>query len=305
MKKFFSKIFPTSKTHTARVTDERKTSQAAAQNYQRSLSEDYYYIDPNKKGLVIGFIQTKNRPGSKFDEDYIRDTFENRLGCVVRIYRDKNTEEIERILSQVRKEDEEDFNFLVTFVSGHGGSDENGEYLECRYTNPVKDWRDSLRKKDRHFVERIPLSTFKQFIKGAYLDKFRAKPKLLIWQCCRGPNENPRVPFNPNSVRRKPSTYSCDLAQPIEDAPQVADYAIIYASDDGNVAYRHPDSGSLLIQLFCAAVAENPNKDLMATYRKISGQSGQMRVTNHSGPDNAITFIFECQLQKLWQFQAT
>ena len=138
MKKFLTKLFPVSKTSPGRVTQEErkisKTDEDKNNNNPRkspgiSTEEEYYVIDPNQKGLVIAFIQTKDRPGSKYDEESIKKTFESSLKCDVRIYSDKNTEEIEQTLSQIRKETCAEYNFLVTFVAGHGGSDENGEYL--------------------------------------------------------------------------------------------------------------------------------------------------------------------------------
>ena len=272
---------------------------------QRSNSnEAFYHLDPRLTGLVVAIIQTEDRPGWELDRHFINKTFQGLLKCEVEIHLNVDARGVENILRRVRCARNE-YNYLLTIVSGHGGQDERGEFVEHRRTETIEDWRTSklmkttgiVKPKTNRIVQRIYLKTFKDFIKGAHLEVFSEKPKILLWQCCRGTR----------TTGRKSSfvtEYVKDMAVP-DDAPAASDYAIIYASDRGNVAYRHPNEGSTLIQLFSRTINHEPTLEFTAIFHKIKQDSKYMRMPNERNElKDAITFNMKYVLDKRFQFKS-
>ncbi|CAG9764835.1 unnamed protein product [Ceutorhynchus assimilis] len=217
---------------------------------QRNPHVPFYSSRSKNRGRVLiinnydfASLNHKTRTGAKVDEDNLKKLFEQMGGWVVKIKANKTVDEIKEILKSFTKaKREKRCDTCFVFIMSHGSEKLNqtiiygtdGRYLT---TDEVQSYFAN---------EKCPL--------------FRGKPKVFIYQVCRGneldlpktvqstefdgkPRGKPVLSPVVHTEANKPQTMS--MFRPVDDM------LIGYATMQGSKAHRDPFRGTWYIELIC------------------------------------------------------
>ena len=150
-----------------------------------SHDDDYYPLDPKKKGLVLFFYQTEKRLGWEEDIRAVRDTFQNLLDCELREFKNCARWQMLQHLRELEDSfynrptqppfDNKPYNFLIVIVAAHGGWDDKlGNYIKAS---------GNVKISCREIEDKI--------INNPKMKTFSGLPKVIVWNACKG--KHPRV----------------------------------------------------------------------------------------------------------------
>ncbi len=203
---------------------------------------NYYPLDEDKRGLVLYFYWTKDRQGNAEDLKAVKATFQGRLDCELRPFKDHTSWQLRRTFKQLEEEFSGqnfrcDYNYLIVIFAAHGDND-------AKVGNFIRVADDS----------RISCSEVEDFLTCGYrLKAFMGRPKVIVWNSCRG--------------RRAPIVMQTDN---VKARPLYSDYLILWSAEKDMVSVRDVQGGSCLIQHLCKAINEEPECELECLIKGIN-----------------------------------
>ncbi|XP_042556614.1 caspase-3 isoform X1 [Dipodomys spectabilis] len=188
--------------------------------------DNSYKMDYPEMGVCI-IINNKNfdkstgmspRSGTDVDAANLRETFLN-LKYEVRNKNDLTHEEIVELLYNVSKEDHSKRSSFICVILSHGE-----EGIIFGTNGPVE------------------LKKLTSFFRGDYCRTLAGKPKLFIFQACRGTELDCGIETDSGS----------DDDMPCQKIPVEADFLYAYSTAPGYYSWRNSKDGSWFIQSLCA-----------------------------------------------------
>ncbi|KAI8511177.1 Caspase-6 [Branchiostoma belcheri] len=208
-----------------------------------------YEMNHRQRGMCLVFdnkkfhetLNLKQRIGTRKDAKSLKKTFKD-LGFSVEILEDKTTTDITEKLVKAAKEDHSQRDCFVCVFLSHG---KNGTVYGQNGLLEIKELTDLFR--------------------GHNCKSLRGKPKLFIFQACRGakrerPVEPPESMDRPGIGREDEPMDETDLgAEPgvRPTLPAGADFLMAYSTSEGFYSYRNKDDGSWYIQDLCRALRKH------------------------------------------------
>ncbi|KAJ7393290.1 hypothetical protein OS493_006259 [Desmophyllum pertusum] len=190
-----------------------------------------YEMSSNPRGLcfiinnLIFQHEADNRHGAEFDKAALKALFKE-LFFAVRVIKNLTANEMRQVAIDVAGEDHSAFDAFVFIIMSHGGDHDQIYGVDGR---PVK-------------IEEL----MSEFI-ATKCPTLQNKPKLFIFQSCRGSSTESMVPTNCH-IDPVPG-FSADSTLARGTCPQEADFLLAFAAAPGYYSYRNPKSGSLFIQV--------------------------------------------------------
>lgn len=187
-----------------------------------------YEHDKNRKLAKVLIINNKTfdtsymeRKGAEFDEQSLMETL-SRLNYSYKIKRDLSASQMKKTIDSFASDkDLKNYNMSILIACSHGtNANQRGGYTE-------------IYGKDNKGV--ILDDIIKLFTRHSHL---AGKPKILIFQCCRGEKEENAAVVEPDAIPFR----------------EHGDMLIAYSTLPGFKSYRTRELGSWYIQSFCAAV---------------------------------------------------
>ncbi|XP_029013413.1 caspase-6-like [Betta splendens] len=194
--------------------------------------DEEYEMNKRKRGVALIFNQQcfhfalnlGERHGTEADCSNVKERL-TALGFEVKVFNDLRQNDINNEIKEAAKADHSEADcFLVVFLS-HGEKD----YVYAKDKKvKVKDITDKF--------------------KGTECESLVGKPKIFIWQACRGDkHDDPVAPCaapdsEPTEVGEAGAVYTL---------PAAADFIMCYSVAEGYYSYRHTLEGSWYIQDLC------------------------------------------------------
>ncbi|RZC33126.1 caspase-7-like, partial [Asbolus verrucosus] len=181
--------------------------------------------------LIINNIMFKGeleRKGAKADDENLQNLFKQ-MGFKVSLKRDLKKKDLESSVENFSKKLAKSSDISVVIVMSHGT------------TNDV--WRGT----EVFGVDEKGVLTedLLQYFSGDKCKNMLNKPKIFIFQCCRGDNEQ-FIQSDARPVKRQ--------SRPI------GDMLIAYSTLPGFVSYRNPESGTWYIQTLCEVFSKHAHE---------------------------------------------
>lgn len=190
-----------------------------------------YEMSRNPRGLcfVINNLifqhEADNRHGAEFDEAALEALFKE-LFFAVHVKKNLSGIQMRQVAIDVAAQDHSAYDAFVFIIMSHGGDRDQIYGVDGR---PVK-------------IEEL----MSEFI-ATKCPTLQNKPKLFIFQSCRGSSTESMVPTNCH-IDPVPG-FSADSTLARGTCPQEADFLLAFAAAPGYYSYRYPKSGSLFIQV--------------------------------------------------------
>ncbi len=156
----------------------------------------------------------------------------------------------------------ESFNFVFFLIAAHGGRDRHiGEYFKCSDGG------------------RIPIRELEEIFLGEIRPNgLLGVPKVFVYNVCRGDrprliaslNSNESTTWEKEDAERAPPQSVIYGAEFVDGVVTWSDYMFIWGAERQTGCLRSPESGSVLIQLLCSAIDEEPCDDLADLVRRIN-----------------------------------
>ncbi|XP_026215414.1 caspase-6-like [Anabas testudineus] len=227
--------------------------------------EEEYPMNNKRRGLALIFNQERfywqlglcDRYGTESDGRNLENRL-NGLGFDVRSYDSYNKAEVEALINEAAQADHSDADcFLLVFLS-HGED-------EHVYTRDGK----------------ISIKDIVSQFKGTECRSLVGKPKIFIWQACRGDQHDDPVTAC-DAVDSRPMTNEVVVdATAVHTLPAGADFIMCYSVAEGYYSYRETNNGSWYIQDLCELLGEYGDSLefthlLTLVNRKVSQRSVEM-----------------------------
>ncbi|XP_026215415.1 caspase-6-like [Anabas testudineus] len=242
--------------------------------------EDEYATNNKRRGLALIFNQERfywklglcDRYGTESDGRNLEKRLKD-LGFDVRSYDSYNKAEVEALINEAAQADHSDADcFLLVFLS-HGED-------EHVYT---RDGKISIK------------DTVSKF-KGTNCRSLVGKPKIFIWEACRGDQHDDPVTAC-DAVDSRPMTNEVVVdAAAVHTLPAGADFIMCYSVAEGYYSHRDPINGSWYIQDLCELLEKYGNSLefthlLTLVNRKVSQRSVEKsRIKNALGKKQVPCF---------------
>ncbi|KAI4893322.1 hypothetical protein NFI96_028473 [Prochilodus magdalenae] len=195
-----------------------------------------YKMDHRRRGLALIFNQENfesqdSRPGTAKDKAKLTERFEE-LGFRVEHHDDSNAHKMMDILRKATEDDHSDADCFVCVFLSHG---EDGHIWA----------RD----------DKVNIKEITNLFRGDACEKLVGKPKIFIFQTCRGKDkENAVTPMvggdDDTSIEVE------EDAANIYTLPAGADFLMCYCAAEGFVSFRHIENGTFYIQDLCETLKE-------------------------------------------------
>ncbi|XP_056307394.1 caspase-6-like [Danio aesculapii] len=191
-----------------------------------------YEMNHARRGMALIFnqksfdwkLKMKTRNGTDADRDRLVSRFEE-LGFEVKAYNDYNRDKVLSEINKAAAADHLDADCFVCIFLSHG---EDGHvYAED---------------------EKIDIPEITDLFKGDKCRSLVGKPKIFIWQACRGDKKDD--PVTPMSVEDSDDEMDVD-AGVLHTLPAGADFIMCYSTAEGFCSFREPSNGSWYIQDLC------------------------------------------------------
>nr|XP_017210076.1 caspase 6, apoptosis-related cysteine peptidase, like 2 isoform X1 [Danio rerio] len=190
-----------------------------------------YDMKHAKRGLALIFNQKdfsllglKTRKGTDKDRDSLVSRFEE-LDFEVKAYNDYSRDKVLKEIKEVAAADHVDADCFVCIFLSHG---EDGHV----YAND----------------EKIKIPEITDLFKGDKCRGLVGKPKIFIWQACRGDKKDD--PVAPMSAEDSDDEMAVD-AGVSNTLPAGADFIMCYSTTEGFCSFRDPLNGTWYIQDLC------------------------------------------------------
>lgn len=243
---------------------------SSAMNSVKALDPaEEYKMDHKQKSLALifnqelfGWKQNKmNRKGSSVDRENLRTRLEA-LKFEVKLFDNLKKNEIETIIEKAAQEDHSDRGcFLLVFLS-HG----EGDLLSA-------------------YDEDLSIKAMTALFKGDKCPSLVGKPKIFIFQACRGKvYDDPVTPCSADNEQKQ----EVEEKSGVQTLPAGADFLMCYSVAEGYYSFRNTEKGSWYIQDLCELLKEHGNSleftdVLMLVNRKVS-----MRTVENAKDSEAI-----------------
>ena len=226
------------------------------------------------------FPEKKNyREGSEHDISKLKYIFAHLLGFCFIVFNNLTASSVRSLLKAAAKVDFTKHQCFAFAMLSHG--DENG--ITCSDGKP------------------ITVDEIRESFSTRNCSTLGGKPKIFIFQCCRGSRTN-TVETISESVGRTESDYLLyyDPPNTPHAVPDCLDTITIYATNPGHRAYRHENQGSVFIEALLNAFNDYKNEaiDLLRmttrmnnTYRRkcIRTRDNPMLVTQVATVESTLT----------------
>ncbi|XP_040927048.1 caspase-6-like [Betta splendens] len=195
--------------------------------------DEEYEMNRRRRGLALIFNQQSfhwklclnDRRGSDIDCSNLTTRLTG-LGFEVRAFTDLKKDEVNDNINKAAEADHSDADcFLLVFMS-HGEGDHVYAYDD---EVKVKDITDKF--------------------KGTKCKSLVGKPKVIIWQACRGDKHDD--PVTPCAATDTETTEVVEETRAVYTLPAAADFIMCYSVAEGYYSHRHPFEGSWYIQDLC------------------------------------------------------
>lgn len=232
-----------------------------------SGESEFYKMESRPRGLCL-IINNKffngtnysDRHGTNFDEQKLCALFK-KLHFEVKVYKDKDKQEMEKICKDFGAEDHRMYDAFVCIIMSHGT------------------YGDKIMGVDRRA---IGMEDVMSEFSAERCPSLANKPKIFLVQACRGSQQGDSP--GPNDQQVADDTFS-DSTLSRSRLPKESDFLLGYGSVPGYVSYRRPDSGSFFIQTLVNVFEKKHHKDhledmLIEVRRRVSGAVRQVSVSH-------------------------
>ncbi|XP_072534585.1 caspase-6-like [Salminus brasiliensis] len=193
-----------------------------------------YKMDYKRRGSALIFnqehffwmLQLRKRPGSSADKKNLTERFEE-LGFNVESYDNLKEKDMMDKIRQAAEADHSDADCFVCVFLSHG-------------------------REGHIFANDKPVSIkeITSFFRGDQCRSLVGKPKIFIFQACRGEIEDEAVTGMAAGDDEMATEVEEDAAM-VYTFPAGADFIMCYSVAEGFAAFRHPELGSFYIQDLC------------------------------------------------------
>ncbi|KAJ7393289.1 hypothetical protein OS493_006258 [Desmophyllum pertusum] len=200
--------------------------------YSQTPGLQTYEMSSNPRGKCIIINnsnfqhEANNRHGAEFDEPALEDLFGRELSFHVNVVPNCTGSQMRDVAIDVAAQDHSAFDAFVFIIMSHGGD------------------RDKIYGVDGRSVRIEELMS--EFI-ATKCPTLQNKPKLFIFQSCRGSSTESMVP--PNCHIDSVPEFSADSTLARGTCPQEADFLLAFSAAPGYYSYRNPKFGSVFIQV--------------------------------------------------------
>ncbi|XP_076854853.1 caspase-6-like [Brachyhypopomus gauderio] len=228
----------------------------ASQSTEKLLE---YKMNYKRRGLALIFNQEKfywelklnKRFGTTKDKENLTERFQN-LGFDVDANDDLNKEDMMKKIREVATGDHSEADCFVCVFLSHG---EDGHIFA----------RD----------DKVNIKDITTLFRGDTCQSLIGKPKIFIFQACRGNNDDNAV--TPMGAAEEVEEVEEEPAM-VYTLPAEADFLMCYCVAEGFQAYRNTSSGSLYIQDLCETLRDHGStlevtELLTLVNQKVSGRS--------------------------------
>ncbi|XP_070532541.1 caspase-3-like [Ptychodera flava] len=202
------------------------------------------------RGLVVIITNfTEGRQGSHFDEVALKETFENLNYKVLKPSRNLDEEaflkHLDFIPEKIRRDSEEEgveYCSLFICISSHGR-------------------KEAVMTNDKQLIE---FNTIINKFNGENLRRMAGKPKVFLFQCCRGTEHGRGVDVSDATPEEAAAVPVVDHGDPqisIRTIPANADMLVAYATSVGTRAYRNEDQGTWFLHHLCEVIKRDYRRD--------------------------------------------
>ncbi|CAC5364224.1 CASP3 [Mytilus coruscus] len=211
---------------------------------QSTFTKDVYDKKPGQKGLVLivnfMFSGCRERPGSEVDARNLENFF-TKLDYQVESRSDMTKRELQNCFQNIESkyltEKSKDYHSFICVIMSHGNEkgistkEKNGTITEHEITEPFKNKEGG---------------------------KFNGKPKLFLFQSCRGQQKQMKVVV-PDSDEQSGSSGIDSNDALVNKVPTDADILVAHATTPNYLSFRNPTNGAYFIQAFLS-IAEKKYK---------------------------------------------
>nr|QDF63031.1 caspase-6 [Dugesia japonica] len=207
-------------------------------NNQQDENESifYYAIKDKRDNLCLIFNASFNRRGSEQDVIEIKSTFENINGFKVLSNEITTREKLLNDIKDSLKLVTEDSDLIVTFIMSHG---EQGIVFDC-------------------FDESVIINDILELYSSKMVPQLSFKPKIFVFQTCRGNKKQEVIHFNSPNVENIASDAPRKVSN--DDIINGSDIFIVYSTIPGHSSMRDKYKGAYFIRKFCEVIKENSKK---------------------------------------------
>ena len=218
-------------------------------------SRDFYPMNSSPRGYCViinneNFMNMKARAGSYWDAIALEKLFREHLGFHIEMFKDLTSEQIMKLMENIRQQDHSRLSCLVVCVLTHGvdgqiyGTD--GRLIE-------------VQRMSRSFV-------------GTKCPSLAGKPKLFILQACRGGSFDHGVHVEQTDDGGTKEIVDEDLVLGEDETdgggynvalPDEADFLLAYATTPGFVSWRNSAFGTWYIKAFTETMYERADREHM------------------------------------------
>ncbi|CAG0915895.1 unnamed protein product [Notodromas monacha] len=216
--------------------------------YNNGITEDVYQMMSKPRGYALIMnnevfdyeLELKTRTGSEVDVMSLKDVLEQ-CDFKVEIHRNKHSGDMKRILKNfASKAEHAHVDATMVVIMSHGNSEKGRDFVySCDH-----------REIDREWI----LTQFN----NANAPALQNKPKVFLFQCCRG--DEPDVGVVPKEMafagRIETDGKSDDVPQ-MRKMPTFSHMLIANATVPGYASFRSPKEGTWFIQTLCQEIADH------------------------------------------------
>ena len=254
------------------------------------------------------------RPGSEHDEEELIRTW-NKLGCQknIRVERDLAVDEISKVLTEFRQKlKSSNPDFIIIAVLGHG---KRVNVCQCmsKSVNVCQCQRGTEYIMDINW-QGFPVNKIKNmFVDGHECPIMLGRPKIFIFQACRGKNRQVPMSYITNLPDIQDDADETDGEQDDDKMiekdgvqyPHKSWFMTYHSTIEGYVSLRNRAKGSIFIQELCkklneqwyrldiSSIASLVNKEIMKNYGKI-----QAPIFENQLGDNVYFDVLEMYMTK-------
>ncbi|XP_044754114.1 caspase-3-like [Coccinella septempunctata] len=236
-----------------------------ATNFQQTDSDNVYDAKSSNRGQVliinnIVFDSHSRREGSEHDVKCLESLFKQ-MFFKVEIESELSVTEMEKVIRRFAAFNSNKISDICIVVIMSHGEERNKDLVVIDKTN-----------------NGLSTSWIEEQFTNVNCGLFSGKPKILLYQMCRGIQDDyaitssPRINRDPSSVQYDSEdsvqTDSGNMLLPVER--RVEDMLIGYATQKGHRAHRDPNVGSWYIQLICKVFMEKAhNTDIVSMLNEV------------------------------------
>ncbi|XP_064092863.1 uncharacterized protein LOC135205714 isoform X3 [Macrobrachium nipponense] len=236
--------------HKKKVEICRSVSQTGKGSPEKQTGFTYYH-DSSSKGRVYVFNVLKDRPGARADSLNIQKTFGG-LGYDVFLHEDFTYGEMMRNIKKIQEDQTlASTGALILFILSHGSDMDT--FISADSTG-------------------MSLNAIKQKFTAKGCPYLRSKPKIIFANFCRG----------------KDIEEHCLYEDQVPAAEALVDMIIVHASNEGMIALRSKDTGTVFVKSLCEVLNEHGTRLFRHVFIDLSNKMKQKRGTTPVAIDHVF-----------------